>query len=91
MVLGFVNLMWVVIANTWGRRPVLLISTAITAGSCIWRAESSSYHSFIGAAALSGIGGAPGEIMEPMLITDIMFLHKRGFYNVVYGVMHRMV
>lgn len=50
------------LSSTFGRRFVLLASTLVTLGSCIWRAKARSYESFLGAAAFSGIGCGAGEV-----------------------------
>ena len=50
------------LSNIYGRRFVLLASLLVLIGSHIWRAEARSYSSFMGAAAIAGIGGAPGEV-----------------------------
>jgi predicted MFS family arabinose efflux permease len=56
LVLGFSNFLWVPISSSFGRRPVLLFSSAVCLGSCIWRARSNTYGSFMGACVLNGIG-----------------------------------
>ena len=50
------------LSNIYGRRLVLLASLLVLMASHIWRVEAKSYSSFMGAAALAGIGGAPGEV-----------------------------
>lgn len=46
---------------------MLIASTIVGIGSCIWRATATSYDSFIGACVLSGIGAGPGETLGPMV------------------------
>ena len=53
------------LSTTFGRRFVLLMSTLVSLGSMIWRAEADSYSSFMGAAVLAGIGTGPGEVEDP--------------------------
>ncbi|KAM3085823.1 hypothetical protein ACMFMG_002882 [Clarireedia jacksonii] len=84
LVLGFSNFIWVPIQNCYGRRPVLIFSTAICFGSSIWRAKATSYGSFMGACVLNGIGAGSCETAQPTVIADIMFLHERGRYNTLY-------
>jgi len=46
---------------------MLLVSTVIGIGACVWRPMATSYNSFIGACALSGIGAGPGETLGPIV------------------------
>lgn len=48
--------------TTFGRRPVLIISTLICLVSNIWRAVAKDYNSFMGACILNGIGAGPAEV-----------------------------
>lgn len=50
------------VQTTFGRRPVLLLSTLICLGSNIWRAVAKDYRSFMGACILNGIGAGPAEV-----------------------------
>ncbi|KAJ5704022.1 MFS transporter [Penicillium malachiteum] len=82
--LGFSNFFWVPIADTFGRRPVLVFSAIICLGSNAWRSVATSYTSFLGACALNGFSAGPCETLAPQVITDVLFLHERGFYNTLY-------
>ncbi|KAB8290237.1 hypothetical protein EYC80_011105 [Monilinia laxa] len=84
LVLGFSNFIWVPIQNCYGRRPVLILSSAICFASSVWRARANSYGSFMGACVLNGLGAGPAETAQPTIIADIMFLHERGRYNTLY-------
>ncbi|EPE27503.1 MFS general substrate transporter [Glarea lozoyensis ATCC 20868] len=84
LVLGFSNLFWVPIQSCFGRRLVLILSTLICMASCIWRAKSTSYQSFMGASALSGFGAGPSVALQPTVIADVIFLHDRGKYQTLY-------
>jgi hypothetical protein len=54
--------------STFGRRPVLLMTTLICLASNIWKARATSYSSFMGACILNGIGGAPAEVSYTQLL-----------------------
>ncbi|MCJ1284625.1 hypothetical protein MMC26_003959 [Xylographa opegraphella] len=88
LVLGFSNFIWVPLSTSFGRRPVLLASTLVCLGSCIWRAQAETYGSFMGACVLNGIGAGPAETLQPAIITDIFFLDRRGVWNTVYFVFY---
>ncbi|CAI7643864.1 unnamed protein product [Penicillium glandicola] len=84
LVLGFSNFFWIPIQTSYGRRPVLILSTLICLVSNIWRALATSYGSYMGACVLNGFGAGPAETSQPEIIADIMFLHERGAYNTMY-------
>lgn len=65
--LGFSNFLWVPLSNTFGRRFVLLTSSLLCIGSYAWKAEASSYSSFMGAAVLTGIAAGPAEARNSRL------------------------
>ncbi|KAI1848466.1 hypothetical protein JX265_008752 [Neoarthrinium moseri] len=88
LVLGFSNFLWVPLAATFGRRPVMIFSTLICAVSSIWRAQATSYNSFMGAAILNGVAAGPCETLQPQIIADIIFLHDRGKYQTLYFTMY---
>ncbi|KAL8290108.1 hypothetical protein RQP46_003047 [Phenoliferia psychrophenolica] len=75
---------WVPVATQFGRRPCAILSMAVCMASMIWRAEANSYHSFLGACILNGFGAGPSETLPPMIISDVIFLHQRGRYNVSF-------
>ena len=52
------------IADTFGRRPVLIFSCVVCLASNIWRAKATSYGSFMGACVLNGFGAGPCEVSE---------------------------
>ena len=70
--------------TTFGRRPVLLLSTLVCLVSNIWRAVAKDYRSYMGACILNGLGAGVAETAQPAIIADVMFLHERGAYNTLY-------
>ncbi|OJJ52757.1 hypothetical protein ASPSYDRAFT_95125 [Aspergillus sydowii CBS 593.65] len=84
LVLGFSNFFWVPLMMSYGRRPVLLASTALCMAANAWRALATSYNSFLGACILNGFAAGPAETALPQIITDTMFLHQRGAYQTLY-------
>lgn len=82
--LGFSNFIWVPIMVCIGRRPVAILSTSICVASSIWRAEATSYNSFMGACILNGLAAGPCETLMPQVIADVIFLHERGKYQTLY-------
>ncbi|KAK6380303.1 hypothetical protein LTS17_005492 [Exophiala oligosperma] len=84
LVLGFSNFFWVPIGRAYGRRPLALMANLMNIASMIWRAQAKSYGSFMGACVVTGIACGPSETLPGMLVTDVMFLHQRGFYMSLY-------
>ncbi|KAL3445285.1 major facilitator superfamily domain-containing protein [Aspergillus insuetus] len=84
LVLGFSNFFWIPMQATFGRRPVLILSTLVCVVSNVWRATATSYRSQIGACVLNGFGAGPSETSAPEIIADVLFLHERGAYNTLY-------
>ena len=53
-------------------------------GASIWRAEASTYNSFLGSCILSGIVAGPAETIQPVVVADVLFLHERGLHMTLY-------
>ncbi|PGH13510.1 hypothetical protein AJ79_03641 [Helicocarpus griseus UAMH5409] len=84
LILGFSNFFWVPVQTCFGRRPVLIFSTAICMVASLWRGLATSYGGFMGASILNGFGAGPAETAQPQIIADVMFLHERGAYQTLY-------
>ncbi|KAM3077192.1 hypothetical protein ACMFMG_003344 [Clarireedia jacksonii] len=82
--LGYANLVLVPLANLLGRRFVIFLCGFICIMANIWQALVTSYPSFIGARVLSGLGAAANESLMPMIISDLMFMHQRGWWMGFY-------
>ncbi|ATY61234.1 MFS transporter [Cordyceps militaris] len=75
---GIGNLFWVPAANKWGRRPVYIASYTIYLATALWLIFEKSYSGFLVGRILMGFGAGAAEILAPLTITDIFFLHERG-------------
>ena len=72
------NLFWVPLANTIGRRPIILLALlTLTLGS-MWAGLATSFSSLLGARAIMGIGGGPADTVCPDVVGEIFFVHQRG-------------
>lgn len=71
LALGYANFVIIPASDVFGRRVVLLICAAISLGSYIWQALATSYHSFLGARILNGIGAASNESIMTVVIADM--------------------
>jgi len=76
--LGASNLWWVPLANTFGRRPVTLISLLLLTFSSMWAGLAKTYDSLLAARLFMGIGGGPADAVSPDVVGEIFFVHQRG-------------
>ncbi|KAJ6446314.1 putative MFS-type transporter [Purpureocillium lavendulum] len=75
---GTGNLIWVPVANKWGRRPVYILSYLIYFGTSVWLIFDKSYGGFLAGRILMGFGAGAAETIAPISIADIFYLHERG-------------
>ncbi|KAL7798118.1 major facilitator superfamily domain-containing protein [Trichoderma ceciliae] len=75
---GIGNIVWVPIANKWGRRPVYILSYVIYFATAVWLIFEKSYAKFLAGRILMGFGSGAAETLAPITIADIFFLHERG-------------
>lgn len=78
LMIGVGNLIWVPLAIKYGRRPVYIASFLLMTGTCIWSGVSTSFTSGLVARLLLGTACAAPEIVAPLTLTDLFFLHERG-------------
>lgn len=83
---GTGNLIWMPLVNKCGRRPVYLISYTIYLACATEAGSTHSYASFLAARILMGFSSEAAEIVAPLSIADIFFLHERGLIMVMYNV-----
>jgi MFS family permease len=68
----------------YGRRFILIVCSLICLGATIWHGAAQSYGSFMGARIFISIGMSISESLMPMVVSDVFFLHERGFYMGIY-------
>ena len=89
--LGIGNLLWIPVGQKVGKRPVILVCTALFFGSSIWSAKAGSFGSMLGARIFQGLGASASEVMTPAVVADLFFLHERGLwvglamFNITFG------
>ena len=77
---GTGNIIWMPLIVKYGRRPVYIISFTCYTAIAIWAGVSKSYASELASRILMGFFAGAGECVAPLTISDIFFLHERGFY-----------
>ncbi|KAK4083541.1 uncharacterized protein Triagg1_1203 [Trichoderma aggressivum f. europaeum] len=78
LLIGLGNIIWVPVANKWGRRPVYVVSYMIYFATAVWLIFEKSYAGFLAGRILMGFGAGAAETLAPITIADIFFLHERG-------------
>ncbi|OQV08089.1 hypothetical protein CLAIMM_12411 [Cladophialophora immunda] len=78
--LGIGNLLWIPLAQKIGKRPVILICTAMFFASSIWCAVANTYGSMLGARIIQGLGASASEVLAPAVVADLFFVHERGLW-----------
>lgn len=78
LLLGASNFVWVPLANTFGRRPIILISLLILVLSSMWAGLATNFKNLLAARALMGVGDGPADAVAPDVVGEIFFVHQRG-------------
>ena len=76
--------LFIPLALKFGRRPIYLVSIAVSLGSSIWQARAMNSGDILGANLVSGLAGAISETICQMTIADVFFIHQRGATNAVF-------
>ncbi|USP82361.1 hypothetical protein yc1106_09635 [Curvularia clavata] len=84
LMLGASNLWWVPLSNTFGRRPVVLVSLLILVFSSMWAGLATNFGSLLAARTFMGIGGGPADAVSPEVIGEVFFVHQRGRAMAIY-------
>lgn len=78
LMIGLSNIIWVPLSNTYGRRPVLIVSMIISVAASIWAAEAKDFNSLFAARAVQGFGFGPADSIAANVVGEIFFVHQRG-------------
>lgn len=77
---GISNFFWMPLIVKYGRRPVYVISFTCYTITAIWGGVASGYSSELASRIFLGFFAGAGECLAPVSISDLFFLHERGFY-----------
>ncbi|KAF4334058.1 transporter HOL1 [Fusarium beomiforme] len=83
--LAFGNLLCNSFAMMIGKRPVYLITTVGLLVTCIWGAVAKDFASLSVSRAIQGFCISPMEALIPASISDVWFVHQRGFRNALFN------
>jgi MFS family permease len=77
---GVSNFFWMPAINKWGRRPAYVVSFLGYTACAVWAGVAKSYGSELAARIVTGFMAGSGECLAPLTISDLWFLHERGYY-----------
>ncbi|KAH9888733.1 major facilitator superfamily domain-containing protein [Xylariomycetidae sp. FL2044] len=84
LTMGVSNALWVPLMINYGRRPVYVASFLLLSATCAWSARAASFAGMLAARTLLGCAAGAGEVLGPLTIADLFFVHERGRMMVVY-------
>ncbi|CAK7226978.1 hypothetical protein SBRCBS47491_006413 [Sporothrix bragantina] len=84
LMMGISNLLWVPLMIKYGRRFVYVVSFALYTAMVAWSAAAHSYGPMLAARTLSGFMAGAGEVLGPLTIADLFFVHERGTMMIIY-------
>ncbi|KAF7333740.1 MFS general substrate transporter [Mycena venus] len=84
---GIGSFLWVPLGNTFGRRPLLLFTTLLSAVTSLAPGEARTWSQLLGARALNGITTSSFITIGAGMVTDCFFLHERGRAFGVFNVL----
>ncbi|CAK7213470.1 hypothetical protein SBRCBS47491_001810 [Sporothrix bragantina] len=85
LMMGISNVVWVPLMIKYGRRPVYIFAYVLYCGTSIWCAKADSFASMLVARVLLGCAAGAGEVLGPLTISDIFFVHERGTMMAIYS------
>ncbi|KAF3929066.1 hypothetical protein ABW20_dc0104665 [Dactylellina cionopaga] len=71
-------------AIIYGKRPLYLAGAVLFCAASVWAAASPSYASLVVARIVMGIGVSPCECLPSAYLSEIFYLHERGFRLGIY-------
>ncbi|USW51897.1 Putative major facilitator superfamily, MFS transporter superfamily [Septoria linicola] len=86
LMIGLGNIIWVPVSNIIGRRPVLILTMAITVASSAWCAVAGSFNSLLAARIVQGFGMGPADSSAANVVGEIFFVHERGRAMAIYTI-----
>jgi hypothetical protein len=76
--IGIVYFLFMPLAISVGRRPVILGSGLIPIGGAVWAGHNTSLDSHLGARCIQAVGSGRVESLLSFIIQGIVFYHQRN-------------
>ncbi|KAL5358608.1 major facilitator superfamily domain-containing protein [Aspergillus floccosus] len=87
LVTGLSTLVWVPLMVKFGRRSGAIGAYTVYAAGAAWCACAQSYGSMLAGRAMMGFATGIAEVLGPLVIADIFFVHERGTVMAIYACM----
>jgi MFS family permease len=81
---GMGTLLWMPLIVKYGRRPVYVSSFVLYTACAVWAGVAKSYNSELASRIIMGVAAGAAEVLAPLTISDIFFLHERGAVMGIY-------
>ncbi|KAF9696857.1 hypothetical protein EKO04_005704 [Ascochyta lentis] len=81
---GIGAFLWMPLIVKYGRRPVYISSFVLYTICAAWAGASQSYSSELASRIIMGVAAGAAEVLAPLTISDIFFLHERGTVMAIY-------
>ncbi|KAL3435988.1 major facilitator superfamily domain-containing protein [Aspergillus tetrazonus] len=82
---GVSTLFWVPLLNKYGRRPIYIGSFILYFFMILGAGLAKTYAGEITTRTILGIGAGAGECLAPVTISDVFYLHQRGYGMAIYN------
>ncbi|AEO62982.1 uncharacterized protein THITE_2038627 [Thermothielavioides terrestris NRRL 8126] len=84
LVLGLGNIIWVPLANVFGRRLVLVLSTVVLSAASACGMKLGGFTTMLIIRIFQGLGSSASETVTPAVVGDLFFVHERGRWMAFY-------
>ena len=81
---GIGDLIWMPMIVKYGRRPAYIVSFTGYTATAVWCGFAKTYSVELAGRILMGLFAGAGEVLAPLTIVDIFFLHERGAVMACY-------
>ncbi|KAH6626519.1 major facilitator superfamily domain-containing protein [Chaetomium sp. MPI-SDFR-AT-0129] len=85
LVLGLGNIIWVPLANIYGRRLILILSTTLLSAATTFGVFQTGYMATLLIRIFQGLGSSASETVTPAIVGDLFFVHERGGWMAFYS------
>ncbi|KAF2165323.1 hypothetical protein M409DRAFT_67192 [Zasmidium cellare ATCC 36951] len=86
LLIGVSNIFWVPLADTFGRRGVLIVAMAVAVGASVWCGQAGSFEGLLAARAVQGVGFGPADSIAASVLGEVFFVHERGRAMTIYTI-----
>ncbi|KAK5654931.1 hypothetical protein OQA88_6687 [Cercophora sp. LCS_1] len=84
LLLGLGNIFWVPLANIFGRRPILVLSSLILLVSSACGTATNGFYKVLAIRIFQGVGSSASQTVAVAIIGDMFFIHERSKWMAIY-------